>query len=79
MFTSLGKNYCEGNQNEMFVNKKNKYNCKQTLDYAEISQVLSEQVHSQYFSSWKSMSIEGIALEYLKIETNNYTHGKISS
>ena len=36
---------------------------KCTCDYADICQVLSEQVHSQYFTGCKYISMEGVALE----------------
>ena len=47
----------------MLVSWHNKFDCKCTPDYAEICQVLSEKIHSQYFSGCKSIAMQGVALE----------------
>ena len=41
----------------MFVGRHNKFDLKCTCDYAEICQVLSEQVHDKYFSGCNSISM----------------------
>ena len=64
MFTSLGKNHCWGKPHDIFVSSHNKFDWKFTRDYAKICQLLSEQVHSQYFSGCKSISMEGVALDH---------------
>ena len=46
----------------MFVSRHNNFDWKFTHDYAEIFQVISEQVHSQYFSGCESIYMEGVAL-----------------
>ena len=58
----LGKKHCEGKQHDIFVSQHNNFDCKRSRDYAEICQVLSEQVHSQYFYGCKYIYIEGVAL-----------------
>ena len=57
------KNYGAGKGHEMFVSQHNMFDCKLTRDYSKICKVLSEKVHSQYFSSCKFFSMEGVALE----------------
>ena len=49
----------------MFVIQQNSFDCKLTRDYAERCQVLSEQVHQQYFYVCKSISMEVFVLEHL--------------
>ena len=58
------KNNWAGKLNGMFVLQHNDIGWKCTRDYAEILQVLNEQVHSQYFSSCESISIEVVTLEH---------------
>ena len=50
----------------MFVIRHNNSDCKCTRDYSERCQVLSEQVHSQYFSGCRYISMEGVAIDNLK-------------
>ena len=49
MFTFLGGVHFEGKRHIMFVSQPNKNNCKCTCYCAEIYQVISEQIHYQYF------------------------------
>ena len=49
----------------MFVSLHNKFEFKCTRDYVEKWQVLSEQVHSQYFSGCESLSMEVVPLDPL--------------
>ena len=58
----IGKNLCENKQHGMFMTQQNKYDHEFTCDYAERFQILSEEVHSKYFSGYKSISMKGIAL-----------------
>ena len=60
------KNHCSSKWHDMFVSWPNNHAYKCTHDYSEICQVLSEQVHSQYFSGCKSISMEVFALDHLK-------------
>ena len=48
----------------MFVSRHNRFDRTCTRDYAERYHVLSENNQSQYFSSWKSISIDGVALDH---------------
>ena len=48
----------------MFVSWHNKFDCKFTRDYAERCQILSKQVHSQYFSIYKFISMEVVAFDH---------------
>ena len=59
----LGRKNCEGKIHYMFVSQNNKFDQKYTRDYAEICQVISKQVNSQYFSGCKSIYKEGFVLE----------------
>ena len=61
----LGGNNCAGKIHDIFVNRHNKFYCKCTCAYAERCQVLSEQVHSQYFSGCESLSMEVVPLDPL--------------
>ena len=62
----LGKNNCAGKCHCMFVSWHNKYDWKCTRNYAEIYQVLSEQVYSQYWSGCEYNSMGGVVLEKFK-------------
>ena len=64
------KNHCSSKWHDMFVSWHNNHDYKCTHDYSEICQVLSEQVHSQYFSGCKSISMERISIDYFK----NWNH-----
>ena len=58
----LGENKLSGKRHDMFVSWQNKFDWKCIHNYAEKYQVLSEQVHSQYFSGFKSIYMEGSEL-----------------
>ena len=58
----LGRKNCEGKIHYMFVSQNNKFDQKYTRDYAEICQVISKQVNSQYFSGCKSISTEEVSI-----------------
>ena len=45
------------------MSRYNNSDWKCTCDYAEICQLLSEKVHSQYVSGYKSISMEGVELD----------------
>ena len=60
----LGINHFEDKRNDMLVSWHNKFDFKFSHDYEERFQVLSEQVHSQYLSGCKSISIKGSFLEH---------------
>ena len=51
----------------MFVSWHNNYDCKFPCYYAEICHVLSEKIHSQYFSVFKSIYIEGVFIDHFSI------------
>ena len=57
---------CAGKIHDMFVSRHKKLYQKCARDYTEICQLLSEQVHAQYFYGCKYISMEGISLEHFK-------------
>ena len=62
----------------MFVSRHNKFDWKFARDYAEICQVLSEQVHSRYLSGCRSISILVVALDHFnKFKPSNIPMEKI--
>ena len=62
----------------MFVSQQNKFECQCTHNYSERCQVLIEQVHSQYFSGYRSISLEVVSLEYFKKKSIHHTYDTIS-
>ena len=50
----------------MFLSQNYKYDCKYKYYYAEIFQVISKQVHAQYISGCKSISMYGVSIDHFK-------------
>ena len=76
--------YCAGKRYDMFVSQHNKLDCKYTRYFEESFQVISENVHSQYFSGCESIYMEVIVLEHfnkLKPSTIHMAqfHSRLSS
>ena len=61
----IGKNHYTGKLHVMFVSQHKNYDCKCTHDYEKRCQVISEQVHAQCFSCWKSVSMEVFSIGHL--------------
>ena len=57
------KNHFSGKRHGVFVSRQNKLDWKSTCDDEERCQILSEQVHLQYFSGCKSIYMEVVVID----------------